>query len=223
MPDQNAGSDGSYHIRNLYFDDFKNTALNEKQDGVLSRKKYRLRIYNCNDKVIKFEKKAKFNQFILKETVKLTREEADKLIAGETGFLSTSENSLLKEFYFECRTKLYRPVVIVDYHRTAFVNPIGNTRITFDIGLRTGLGGVFFFDPNAPTIPIDNETGIILEVKYNDIIPQHIRGLLPNTIRPRSAIGKFAICRTQQMSRLGDPASGNMYAKKVVAKLPKNA
>ncbi len=223
MPDQHAGSDGSYHIRNLYFDDFKNTALNEKQDGVLSRKKYRLRIYNCNDKVIKFEKKAKFNQFILKETVKLTREEADKLIAGETGFLSTSENSLLKEFYFECRTKLYRPVVIVDYHRTAFVNPIGNTRITFDIGLRTGLGGVFFFDPNAPTIPIDNETGIILEVKYNDIIPQHIRGLLPNTIRPRSAIGKFAICRTQQMSRLGDPASGNMYAKKVVAKLPKNA
>jgi hypothetical protein len=214
-PDQHAGADGSYHIRNLYFDDFRNTAFSEKEDGVLRRKKYRMRIYNGSDAVIKFELKAKINQYILKESAKLSREEADKIIVGETDFLATSENSLLKEFYFECRSNLYRPVVIVDYHRTAFVNPIGNVRITFDTELRTDLGEVSFFDANAPTIPIDNETGVILEVKFDEVLPQHIRGLFPNTIRPRSAIGKFAICRTQQICRLGDPMSGSMYAKKI--------
>ena len=34
--------DGSYTIRSLYFDDYWNTAYQEKVDGVLTRKKYRI-------------------------------------------------------------------------------------------------------------------------------------------------------------------------------------
>ncbi len=213
-PDHYAGVDGSYHIRNLYFDDFRNTALHEKQDGVLNRKKYRMRIYNNNDHLIKFERKAKVNQFILKENVIISRKEADRIIAGEIEFLSASENDLLREFYFECRNNLYRPVVIVDYKRTAFVHPIGKVRITFDEALKTGLGGVSFFYTKASTIGVDNEKGVILEIKFNDVLPAHIRGLFPNNIRPRSAIGKFAICRSQQICRLADPINGLSYWKK---------
>ena len=43
-PDIHAGPDGRYHIRSLYFDDFRNTALFEKQAGVSRRKKYRIRM-----------------------------------------------------------------------------------------------------------------------------------------------------------------------------------
>ena len=39
-------TNGGYFIRSLYFDDYWNTAYEEKDAGVLLRKKYRIRIYN---------------------------------------------------------------------------------------------------------------------------------------------------------------------------------
>jgi len=205
-PDPHAGPDGSYHIRNLYFDDFRNTALAEKVSGVMNRKKYRLRIYNGSDAVIKLECKKKRNQFILKESAFLQREEAEKIICGDVDFFANSPNGLLRAFYVECRCNLMRPVVIVDYHREAYVHPVGNVRVTFDTCLCTGLGSAAcFFGPDAPAISADGDAGVILEVKFNSILPQHIRGLLPNTIQPASAIGKYVICRSKQLNRLGEP------------------
>jgi hypothetical protein len=201
-PDPNAGPDGRYHIRSLYFDDFKNTALAEKMSGVPRRKKYRIRIYNCCDECIKFERKSKWDQYVFKESVRLTREEADRIIAGDVAFLADSKNPLLKSFYLESRSRLLRPVVLVDYQREAYVHPVGNVRITFDIGLRTCMGSLAFFDPNACTMGVSEEQGIILEVKFDDVLPQHVRGLFPNTIRPRSAIGKFVLCRSTKCTPL---------------------
>lgn len=71
-----------YMIRSLYFDDRFERAYEEKLAGVESRKKYRIRIYNCSDKVIKLECKHKEGQYIHKTAAALTREEADALIAG---------------------------------------------------------------------------------------------------------------------------------------------
>lgn len=48
---------GGYTIRSLYFDDYCNSAYEEKDAGILMRKKYRVRIYNGGDKVIKLEPK----------------------------------------------------------------------------------------------------------------------------------------------------------------------
>jgi len=193
--DPHAGPDGRYHIRNLYFDDCKNTALAEKTSGVSRRKKYRMRIYNCSDEYIKFERKSKRDQYVFKESVRLTREEAEHIIAGDIAFLANSENSLLNTFYLDSRNTLLRPVVLVDYYREAYVHPVGNVRITFDIDLHTGLGAVSFFDPKTFTMGVYEEQGVILEVKFDDVLPQHIRGLLLETIRPRAALGKFAMCR----------------------------
>lgn len=50
---------GGYTIRSLYFDDYCNSAYEEKDAGILMRKKYRVRIYNGSDKVIKLERKKK--------------------------------------------------------------------------------------------------------------------------------------------------------------------
>ena len=201
-PDPHAGPDGRYHVRSLYFDDFKNTAFSEKMAGVARRKKYRIRIYNYSDECIKFERKTKLHQYIFKDSVRLTREEADRIIAGDVTFLADSENHLLKTFYLESRNNLLRPVVLVDYDREAYIHPVGNVRITFDIGLHTGLGSVAFFDPNVFTMGVSEEQGVIMEIKFDDVLPQHVRGLFPNTIRPRSAIGKFVICRTTKNTPL---------------------
>jgi hypothetical protein len=55
--DPNAGPNGCYHIRSLYFDDFKNTALFEKQVGYARRKKYRIRIYNYSANLLSLREK----------------------------------------------------------------------------------------------------------------------------------------------------------------------
>ena len=51
QPDPHAG-EGGYYIRSLYFEDYWNSAYAEKEAGVLMRKKYRIRIYNNNEKEV---------------------------------------------------------------------------------------------------------------------------------------------------------------------------
>jgi hypothetical protein len=92
---------------------------------------------------------------------------------------------------------LLRPVVIVDYVREAYLHPAEEVRITFDKQLRTGMGSIDLFNPHVPTIsPFDNGE-IILEVKYNRVMPPYIRDLLctycPNAVQ--SAISKYTWCR----------------------------
>ncbi len=194
-PDEHAGPDGLYHIRSLYFDDFKNSALFEKQSGIAKRSKYRIRIYNYSDQIIKLERKTKLNQYIRKDCAKLTRQDADRIIVGDVNFLADSENDLLRDFYFKSHNNLLRPIVTVDYLREAYVHPVGNVRITFDTELHTSLGPVDFFNSKCSTTGVRQDHDIVLEVKFDDVLPLHIRGLFPNTICPRCSLGKFVACR----------------------------
>lgn len=205
-PDPHMGAAGQYHVRSLYFDDFRNSAFWEKQAGVYSRDKYRIRIYNCSDAFIKFERKTKIHNYVLKESVRITREEADRIIAGDVDFLANSQHKLLRGFYHKARCDLMKPIAVVEYNRVAYVHPLGNVRITFDKEIRMGLGEISFFDSNICTVNIINEPGIVLEVKYDEVLPTFISGLFPDTIRPRSAIGKFVMCREQYFTLTGNTA-----------------
>ena len=108
--DPHAGS-GGYFIRSLYFDDYWHSAYEEKEAGVLLRKKYRIRIYDNSDRIIKLERKKKFGSWIYKEDAILTRAEFEKILAGEYAFLLQSEQNLCREFYYECVSQLLRPRV----------------------------------------------------------------------------------------------------------------
>jgi len=193
--DKFSNENGDYHIRSLYFEDINNTALFEKQAGVLSRKKYRIRIYNIEDNVIKLEKKSRIGQFINKESASITREEFDKIIDNNISFLRDSSNKLLIEFYFDIMAYKYKPEVIVDYIREAYVWDTNNIRITFDKYLKTGLYDTNIFDKNIPTIDVIEEPKMILEIKYDHFLPDFIRYLLQMDSSQRWAISKYVICR----------------------------
>ena len=77
--DPNAKGNG-YMIRSLYFEDYFNSAYAEKESGVLMRKTYRIRIYDCSDRSIKLERKKKFGSYIYKESAPLTKEEFYKIL-----------------------------------------------------------------------------------------------------------------------------------------------
>ncbi len=195
--DQYAGENGEYFIRSLYFDDEYESALNEKLGGSDYRKKYRIRIYNFDDNVIKFEKKIKQGQFITKKSLNLSRNEYEQIMAGQYAFLLRRKESLAPELYLELTGNRLRPRVIVDYIREAYVYPFENIRITFDKELRSGMWmSPDIFNPELPTIPMYEEGLMVLEVKFEKSLPAHILGVLNNIqAAQRSAISKYVICR----------------------------
>lgn len=204
QPDPATKENNHYNIRSLYFDDIENSALSKKQAGIYERKKYRIRIYNHSDSQIKFERKTKIGSLVLKECTQIIRADAEKLIAKKYDFLAKTDNPLLRDFYLETKCKLMRPVVIVEYDREAYIHQIGNVRVTFDSNLRIGYVCTSFFDMDDHATSVFNQKGIVLEVKYTDVLPSFISGLFPNTIRPQQAIGKFVLCREQQISQSGN-------------------
>ncbi len=187
--------DGRYHIRSLYFDDYANGAVTEKLDGSDSRDKYRIRIYDLSDKVIKLERKHKEGPYIQKTAITLTREECDSILAGDISVLYNMHNREAPGFYAAFRTKHMRPKVIVDYYREPYVFAMEDVRVTFDMDIRTGMYRTDIFNPHVPTIPIIDDYGMVLEVKFNRYLPGYIRTLIQPQVADRSAISKYVFAR----------------------------
>lgn len=195
--DPNGDECNEYHIRSLYFDTVFDTALHDKLDGDQNRDKYRIRIYNMSDRIIKMECKTKVGSLISKRSISIPRDLCEQLIAGDPYGLETTRSGLLNDVYREMTINLLRPVVIVDYVREAYLHPAEEVRITFDKQLRTGMRSIDLFNPFVPTVPPFDNGEIILEVKFNSVLPPYIRDLLctycPNALQ--SAISKYTWCR----------------------------
>jgi len=197
-PDPNGDENNQYHIRSLYFDTAFDDALNDKISGVANRNKYRIRIYNFSDQMIRLECKSKFRDLISKRSVRITRDLAEQLISADPTGLESTASGLVSDVYREMRTNLLHPVVIVDYLREAYLHPVEDVRITFDRQLRSGLNSVDMFNPNLPTVPPFDKDEIILEVKYNRELPVYISHILSYALRDgavQSAISKYVHCR----------------------------
>ena len=193
--DPNGNENNEYHIRSLYFDTINDDALEEKVAGVGNRKKYRMRIYNFSDKVIKLECKSKYGDLISKQSVSIPRDLAEQLIAGDPEGLQRMRHPLLHDVYREMKTRLLRPAVIVDYVREAYIHPAEDVRITFDKTLRTGLYSHDIFNPSIPTYPVFDDPVEILEVKFNEFLPTYIQAMISGVTAQRSAISKYTWCR----------------------------
>jgi len=184
-----------YIIRSLYFDDINDRAYYDKQSGVMHRDKYRIRIYRHSDQEIFLERKRKMGDLIQKSSVQITRRLCEQIISGDPRGLQNASTPLLQDVFVQMRTKLLRPAVIVDYVREAYIHPAENTRITFDMNLRSGLHSFDLFNPEIPTVnPMDENTQI-LEVKFDRYLPDHVRALLSGIEADRSAVSKYVICR----------------------------
>ncbi len=184
-----------YMIRSLYFDDIDDSAYYDKQSGVMERDKYRIRIYRYSDREIFLERKRKMGDLIQKSSVQITRRLCEQLISGDPRGLQTSSNPLLKDMYVQMRLRLMRPAVIVDYAREAYLHPAEDVRITFDLGLRSGLASQDLFNAELPTVCPHDGNVEILEVKFDRYLPEHIGGLLRGVNAERSAISKYVLCR----------------------------
>ncbi len=192
-PDPHA-ADGKYRIRSLYFDSASDKALREKIDGVNMREKFRIRYYNGDTSLIHLEKKSKRSGLGTKFKADLTAEEAQKIADGDIGWMMESDRALVQELYCKMRYQGLRPKTIVDYTREPYIFRPGNVRVTFDYDLRTGMRCTDFLNPDCVTIPA-GEVPIILEVKWDDYLPDIIKAAVQTRGRRATAFSKYAQCR----------------------------
>ncbi len=198
---------GMYMIRSLYFDDMWDSSYNEKMMGVQDRCKWRIRCYGCSDKSIKLERKLKRGAYIHKDSASLTRQETDALITGDYEFLLNHPAPLCREFFYECRTKQYKPKVIVDYDRVPLILDEGNVRITFDSDVRAAIGSFDIFDATLPTLATLEPGKLVLEVKFTEFLPALIQKLLPSAGQEFTAVSKYTLCY-EAAFHMADPLAG---------------
>ena len=186
--------DGKYLIRSLYFDNASDKALKEKINGVNHREKFRIRYYNYDTSIIHLEKKSKINGLCLKESVPLSAKQVQAIIDGDYGFMVDSGVPLIQELYSKIMSQGLRPKTIVDYTREPFVFTAGNVRVTLDYNIRTGINCTDFLNPNCITVPA-GEAPIILEVKWDEYLPDIIRDAVQLESCRTGAFSKYAVCR----------------------------
>ena len=185
---------GVYRIRSLYFDNLSDKALREKIDGDNIREKFRIRYYDGDTSYIVLEKKSKINGLCAKESCRISREEAQKLVSGDCGWMLKSRRPLCQELYSKMQSQGIKPKTIVDYTREPFVFGPGNVRVTIDYNIRTGALCTDFLNPKTTTLPA-GESPIILEVKWDEYLPDIIKDAVTIPGRRMSAFSKYAQCR----------------------------
>ncbi len=188
-------SDNSYLIRSLYFDNENSDAYYEKMDGVEYRKKYRIRIYNFDDKFIRLECKYKHNNMTSKDQILIDKELCIKIIDGKIDEIDLTKDNLLRQFALDYRLNRLEPSIIVDYNRVAFTYHVSDVRITFDSQIKSGMYNYNLFDKNATTYRVIDDNQMVLEVKFNEILPESIALILQTVPTFRQAFSKFAACR----------------------------
>lgn len=194
-PDPNAGPDGMYKIRSLYFETPDDKVLQEKLTGVKEREKFRIRYYNDDYSFIRLEKKYKNNSFGNKRTAPLTREQCEMIIAGDIQWMRDSEYPLLVELYGKMKEQRLKPKVIVDYIREPFVFPAGNVRVTLDSNIRTSVHSLDMFDPDLPMINVLGSNPIIMEVKYDEYLPDVVKSVIGPVQSRANAFSKYGYSR----------------------------
>lgn len=186
--------DGKYRIRSLYFDNAFDKALREKVDGVSRREKFRIRYYNGDTSFIRLEKKSRTGGLLRKQSAVLTDFQVRNMLNGCVDWMADGGEDLICEMYFKMRTQGLKPKIIVDYIREPFVFGPGNVRVTFDYDIRTGFRCADFLEPSCITVPA-GDAPVILEVKWDEFLPDIIRDAIRLPGRRVAAFSKYAQCR----------------------------
>ena len=194
--DPHTPKEGRYLIHSLYFDDYKDTSVYTTDSGLSKRFKWRIRYYGDDLTYIVLEKKEKLEGRCHKKSCKLTIPEYESIISGSiTDIVYETDKDLIKELACDMLTKDYRPKVIVDYERIAYVEEITNVRITFDMKICASYELEHFLDGDYTKFYVLPSGVNVLEVKFDDILPSYIRNIVESYGFKQSSFSKYYYSR----------------------------
>lgn len=183
-------NDDYYQISSIYFDNYNMTSYNQVLNGISERWKYRIRFYNYDKNYIKLEKKYKVNGLTLKESTVITYDTLNNILKRKVR-IDSNNSPLLNELILKIKTEYLRPVILIEYDRIPYIYKAGNVRITLDYNIRyTNIYSDIF--NKEKKVHYLNER--ILEVKYNEFIPDFIRFRLELNHLNQTSFSKFNNC-----------------------------
>lgn len=194
--DPHNGAQG-YVIRSLYFDTLYDQDYFEKEQGIEIRRKVRLRLYDPRGNFALLELKQKQGSSQRKRSLRLAREEAQRLIAGDYTPLLAHPEPFAAECYGLMHTRCYRPRTVVEYRRKAFVLKENNIRVTFDHQIDATSACFDVFDPHLAMAPVLDRSLAVLEVKFDGFLLSYVKDLLGDLDKSQTSVSKYGLARRQ--------------------------
>lgn len=185
LPDPYGDGEGKYKLASLYYDSPDGTFYHEKIDGLLYRRKVRIRWYEVpeglkdNDRVF-VEIKQRVDRVTQKKRVAMPYKDALALCnEGIYPKCSEDDKETMDEIYSLIKLYNLEPTAITSYDRQAFVGTDYDMglRITFDshvtyrvkdLDLGAGTYEGFIVPPGH----------VIMEIKTNDMLPYWVAELV---------------------------------------------
>ena len=193
--DSHVDGEGTYLIKSLYFDDYGDSCYWENEDGYNVRAKYRIRYYNNDTECIRLEKKSKVNGMTHKDSCVISKQQCQEFMKGKVPMMTPDMPPMMQKLFTEMRLKNLLPKVIVIYERKPYVYGIGNVRVTFDRNILSSNAISEFLSETITARPIMQKGESILEVKWDELLPDYIRTHLELDSLQWTSFSKYYLCR----------------------------
>ncbi|MBE6650590.1 MAG: polyphosphate polymerase domain-containing protein [Ruminococcaceae bacterium] len=201
IQDEHNGADG-YCIRSLYFDTVYDDDFFEKLEGVETRRKIRLRVYDPKHNFAMLEMKQKQGASQRKRSLRLPKADAEALIQGRYDVLLNYEEDFARECWGLMNCKCYRPKTIVQYNRKAYIAKENKIRVTFDNNIVATEANFDLFSENLVMYPVLDKFNVVLEVKFNGFLLDYIRQFINSINKSELSVSKYALARQQSYAEL---------------------
>jgi len=169
--------DNKYSVRSLYYDDAHYTAFHDKIDGLLHRRKFRIRTYNdsLSGKAPYFlEVKGRHNNLVFKHRTPIDGREwlqnrGHNLTESVTKH--SIDSAVRRQFMHSFFRDHIKPVALITYQRRPYISKFDpDFRITFDDSLKATNADHLF--PEGSSQFYDVISGYnVLEIKFNNHLP----------------------------------------------------
>jgi hypothetical protein len=114
-------------------------------------------------------------------------------MAGQ--YIGMPKHPLFRKFTLEMMVHRMHPVVIVEYDRIPYIYRNGNVRITLDTNISSSQKLTGFLDEIIPKRPVMPTGMHLLEVKYDEYLPDFIYQALQLENLRQTAYSKYCLCR----------------------------
>jgi len=186
-----------YHVNSLYYDNAGFACYWEKEAGLKRRKKLRLRFY---DDILKPESKVfaeikrKTDAVVIKDRAAMTYLDCQKLFLNNDfevlKNLDKTSKDLLEEFlwlkYYNC----LMPQYMVSYKRTPLISKFdSDIRVTLDSEIKAYKAS--WLDKKLGFITDVYPQTTIMEIKYNNVLPQWLHQIIQQCQLEREPFSKY--------------------------------
>ena len=183
---------GRYLIHSLYFDDYKDISIYTTNSGLSKRFKWRIRYYGNDLSYIVLEKKEKIEGRCHKKSCKITVDQYNQIVSGDViDLVFETKEKLVKELAIDMLIHNYKPKVIIDYERIAYVEEITNVRVTFDMKISASYELENFLDGDYQSFYVRPSGINVLEVKFDNILPSYIRNIVESYNFKQCSFSKY--------------------------------